>query len=36
LRRNNYESGIIINATLDDTQIDAIVAKFKELIANNG
>lgn len=36
MRRNNYESGIIINATLDDTQIDAIVAKFKELIANNG
>jgi small subunit ribosomal protein S6 len=36
LRRNNYESGIIINATLDDTQIDAIVAKFKELIAGNG
>jgi len=36
LRRNNYESGIIINATLDDTQIEAIVAKFKELIAANG
>ena len=36
MRRNNYESGIIINATLDDTQIDAIVAKFKELIAGNG
>jgi len=36
LRRNNYESGVIINATLDDTQIDTIVAKFKELIASNG
>jgi len=36
LRRNNYESGVIINATLDDTQIDAIVAKIKELIAANG
>ncbi|NCS82615.1 MAG: 30S ribosomal protein S6 [Ignavibacteria bacterium CG22_combo_CG10-13_8_21_14_all_37_15] len=36
MRRNNYESGVIINATLDDTQIDTIVAKFKELIASNG
>ena len=36
MRRNNYESGIIINATLDDTQIEAIVAKFQELIATNG
>lgn len=36
MRRNNYESGVIINATLDDTQIDAIVAKIKELIAANG
>lgn len=36
MRRNNYESAVIINATLDDTQIEAIVAKFKELIANNG
>jgi len=36
LRRNNYESGVIVNATLDDAQIDAIVAKIKELIAANG
>jgi len=36
LRRNNYESGVILNATLDDAQIDAIVAKIKELIAANG
>ncbi|MFA6597532.1 MAG: 30S ribosomal protein S6 [Ignavibacteriaceae bacterium] len=36
MRRNNYESGVIINATLDDTQIEALVAKIKELIANNG
>jgi len=36
LRQNNYESGVIINATLDDTQIEAIVTKIKELIAANG
>jgi small subunit ribosomal protein S6 len=31
-----YETTFIINATLEDTQIDAVIEKVKELISKNG
>lgn len=34
--RSVYESAILINATLDDQQIEAIITKVKDLITNNG
>lgn len=34
--RSVYESAILINATLDDQQIESIITKVKDLITNNG
>ncbi len=31
-----YESAILINATLDDQQIESIITRVKDLITNNG
>ncbi|MCE1189794.1 MAG: 30S ribosomal protein S6 [Ignavibacteria bacterium] len=36
MRNNHYESAVIINASLEDQQIDAIVAKLKDAIVQNG
>jgi small subunit ribosomal protein S6 len=33
--RSVYESAILINATLDDQQIESIITKVKDLIINN-
>ncbi len=33
---NSYESVVIINASLEDEQIDLIVSKIKETITSNG
>lgn len=34
--RSVYESAILINAALDDQQIDSIITRVKDLITNNG
>lgn len=31
-----YESAILINAALDDQQVESIIARVKEFISNNG
>jgi small subunit ribosomal protein S6 len=36
MKKNAYESAVIINAALDDEQIDGIVSRIKEFITNNG
>ncbi len=36
MKNNVYESAVIINAALDDEQIDAIISRIKETIVNNG
>jgi small subunit ribosomal protein S6 len=36
MKNNVYESAVLINAALDDEQIDGIIARIKETIANNG
>jgi small subunit ribosomal protein S6 len=36
MKKNAYESAVIINAALDDEQIDSIVSRIKEFITNNG
>lgn len=36
MRNNHYESAVIINAALEDAQIDAVVAKLKDTIVQNG
>lgn len=36
MRNGNYESAVIINASLEDQQIEAIVTKLKETIVQNG
>ncbi|CAG1770018.1 30S ribosomal protein S6 [uncultured bacterium] len=35
MKKQMYESAIIISATLDDDQIEAVVNKFKDFIENN-
>ena len=34
--RSVYESAILINAALDDQQIESIITRVKDLITNNG
>lgn len=36
MKNNVYESAVLINAALDDEQIDAIISRIKETIMNNG
>jgi small subunit ribosomal protein S6 len=36
LRRNHYETAVIINAALDDEQIEAVVAKIAGIITDGG
>ena len=36
MKNNIYESAVLINAALDDEQIEAIIARIKEAIVNNG
>jgi small subunit ribosomal protein S6 len=36
MKNNVYESAVLINAALDDEQIEAIIARIKEVIASNG
>jgi len=36
LKTNVYESAVIINAALDDEQIEAVITRIKETIVNNG
>ena len=36
MKNQTYESAVLINATLDDPQIEGIISKIQETIANNG
>ncbi len=36
MRANTYESAVIINAALDDEQIESIITRIKDFITNNG
>jgi len=36
MKRQTYESAVLINAALDDEQIDQILSKIKDNITNNG
>ncbi len=36
MKTNTYESAVIINAALDDEQIESIISRIKEFITNNG
>lgn len=36
MKTNSYESAVIINAALDDEQIESIITRIKEFITNNG
>ena len=36
MKNNVYESAVLINAALDDEQIQAIIERIKETILNNG
>jgi small subunit ribosomal protein S6 len=36
MNTNTYESAVIINAALDDEQINGIISRIKEFITNNG
>lgn len=36
MKNNVYESAVLINAALDDEQINGILARIKETIVNNG
>jgi small subunit ribosomal protein S6 len=36
MRTGVYESAVLINAALDDQQIDVILSRIKDLITNNG
>jgi small subunit ribosomal protein S6 len=36
MKHNVYESAVIINAALDDEQIQALVSRIKDTIVNNG
>jgi small subunit ribosomal protein S6 len=35
-KQQTYETTFIVNASLDDAQIDAVIAKVEELITKNG
>ena len=36
MKTNIYESAVIINAALEDEQIDSVISRIKETIVNNG
>ena len=36
MKNNVYESAVIINAALDDEQIESVISRIKEIITNNG
>lgn len=36
MKNNVYESAVLINAALDDEQINGIINRIKEMITNNG
>ena len=36
MKTNSYESAVIINAALDDEQIENIITRIKDFIKNNG
>ncbi len=36
MKTNVYESAVIINAALDDEQIEGVISRIKETITNNG
>ncbi|MHB1687099.1 MAG: 30S ribosomal protein S6 [Ignavibacteriaceae bacterium] len=36
MRTNLYESAVMINAALDDDQIEGVISRIKETINNNG
>jgi small subunit ribosomal protein S6 len=36
MKTNVYESAVLINAALDDEQIESIISRLKETIGNNG
>ena len=36
MKTNVYESAVIINAALDDEQIESIISRIKDTITNNG
>ncbi|QQS36750.1 MAG: 30S ribosomal protein S6 [Ignavibacteriales bacterium] len=36
MKTNVYESAVLINAALDDEQIESIISRIKETIVNNG
>lgn len=36
MKNNVYESAVLINAALDDEQIDNIISRIRETITNNG
>ncbi len=36
MKNNVYESAVLINAALDDEQVEAIIARVKETIVSNG
>ena len=36
MRTNVYESAVMINAALDDDQIEGVISRIKETITNNG
>lgn len=36
MRTGVYESAVLINAALDDQQIESILSKIKDFITNNG
>ncbi len=36
MNTNTYESAVIINAALDDEQIEGIISRIKDFVTNNG
>ncbi|MCK7518405.1 MAG: 30S ribosomal protein S6 [Ignavibacteriales bacterium] len=36
MRQQTYESAVLINASLDDPQIEGVISKIKETISANG
>ena len=36
MKTNIYESAVLINAALEDEQIDSVISRIKETIVNNG
>ncbi len=36
MKTNVYESAVMINAALDDEQIEVVISRIKEAISNNG